>query len=93
LFHGENEVKSALLVRDAVVPILSTKRAGIPLQISSIVHRALERDPARRFGSALDMMIALRDALRVLPHTTDATALAASVKKAQAILADPARSA
>jgi serine/threonine-protein kinase len=92
LFHGENEVKSALLVRDAVVPMLSTKRAGVPLRITNIVHRALERDPARRFGSALEMMTALREALRVLPHTTDATVLAASVKDARRILADPPKS-
>jgi serine/threonine-protein kinase len=88
LFHGENEVKSALLVRDASVPMLSTKRAGIPLQISAIVHRALERDPARRFASAREMFIALREALRVLPHTTDATALAESVKNARIALAN-----
>ena len=55
----------------------------------NIVHRALERDPGRRFGGAREMMIALREALRVLPHTTDATVLAASVKNARKILADP----
>jgi serine/threonine-protein kinase len=93
LFHGENEVKSALLVRDAVVPMLSTKRSGIPLQIATIVHRALERDPERRFASAFEMLTALREGLRVLPHTTDATAISASVKKAQRTLADPALSA
>lgn len=92
LFAGENEVKSALLVRDATVPILSTKRAGVPLQISNIVHRALERDPERRFRTALDMMAALREALRVLPHTTDATALAASVKEARRALANGSKS-
>jgi serine/threonine-protein kinase len=92
LFQAENEVKSALLVRDAAVPMLGTKRGGIPLLISTIVHRALERDPARRFGSALEMMSALRDALRVLPQTTDATALAASVRRARGILADAPRS-
>ncbi|HVR18163.1 MAG TPA: serine/threonine-protein kinase [Polyangiaceae bacterium] len=91
LFAGENEVKSALLVRDAMVPMLGTKRAGVPLQILSTVHRALERDPGRRFRSALDMMSALRDALRVLPYTTDATALAASVRGAQTNLTQTPR--
>jgi serine/threonine protein kinase len=93
LFAGENEVKSALLVRDATVPMLGTKRAGVPLQISSIVHRALERDPERRFRSALEMLTALREGLRVLPQTTDATALAASVRDARRLLADAAPSA
>jgi eukaryotic-like serine/threonine-protein kinase len=88
LFHGENEVKSALLVRDANVPMLSTKRSGVPLQISNIVHRALERDPARRFESALEMLTSLREALRVLPHTTDATVLAKSIREARSTLAD-----
>jgi serine/threonine-protein kinase len=88
LFAGENEVKSALLVRDASVPMLGTKRAGVPLQISSIVHRALERDPERRFRTALEMLTALREALRVLPQTTDATALAASVREARRLLAE-----
>jgi eukaryotic-like serine/threonine-protein kinase len=88
LFAGDNEVKSALLVRDAIVPMLGTKRTGVPLQISNIVHRALERDPDRRFRSALEMMAALREALRVLPQTTDATALAASVRDARRILAE-----
>ena len=91
LFAGENEVKSALLVRDAFVPMLGTKRAGVPLQILNIVHRALERDPERRFRSAHEMMSALRDALRVLPQTTDASALAASVKGAQKHLSEASK--
>jgi eukaryotic-like serine/threonine-protein kinase len=93
LFAGENEVKSALLVREGTVPMLSTKRAGVPLQISNIVHRALEREPERRFESAHEMMTALRDSLRVLPQTTDATVLATSVRDARDRLtaAPPAR--
>ena len=63
--------------------MLSTKRAGVPLQISNIVHRALEREPERRFKSALEMMTALRDSLRILPQTTDATVLATSVRDAR----------
>src|SRR3954454_18386553 len=72
LFLGENEIASALLVRDGRVPLLGVKRSGLPLQLLSAVHRALERDPARRFGSALEMLETLRGLLRVLPHSTDA---------------------
>jgi len=78
LFLGENEIASALLVRDARVPLLGLRRAGLPLQLMQAVHRALEREPGRRFASAQQMLEALRSVLRVLPATTDASALAPS---------------
>jgi hypothetical protein len=34
------------------------------------------------------MLTALREALRVLPHTTDATVLAKSIREARSTLAD-----
>lgn len=78
LFKGQNEVESALLVREARVPLLGVKRPGLPLRLSQAVHRALEREQARRFGSALEMLEALRSLLRVLPSSTDAFFLAQS---------------
>lgn len=83
LFKGENEVMSALLVRDAKVPLLGMKRPSLPLGLCSIVHRALERDPANRFGSAREMLEALRSTLRVLPHSTDSFSLRDSVIEAR----------
>lgn len=83
LFRGANEVESALLVRDARVPMLGTTRSRVPLKFAQLVHRTLEREPSRRFGSALEMLEALRDLLRVLPTSTDALALAASVSAAK----------
>jgi serine/threonine-protein kinase len=86
LFRGENEVQSALLVREARVPLIGMKRPNVPLQLSAAVHRALEREPERRFASAREMLETLRGLLRVLPHTTDATALNESFRAARARL-------
>jgi eukaryotic-like serine/threonine-protein kinase len=78
LFKGGNEVESALLVREARVPLLAVRRPTVPLRLSQAVHRALERDVDRRFGSALEMLEALRGLLRVLPNSADALFLAKS---------------
>ncbi|HEV8550697.1 MAG TPA: serine/threonine-protein kinase [Polyangiaceae bacterium] len=86
LFLGETEIASALLVRDAQVPLLAVKRPGLPLQLVAAVHRALEREPARRFASALEMLETLRGLLRVLPRSTDAGALGPSFLAAKARL-------
>jgi serine/threonine protein kinase len=78
LFKGGNEVESALLVREARVPMLGVRRPTLPLRLGQAVHRALERDTNRRFGSALEMLEALRALLRVLPVSTDALFLSRS---------------
>jgi serine/threonine-protein kinase len=89
LFRGENEIASALLVRDARVPLLGMKRPGLPLQLSQAVHRALEREPARRFASAQEMLETLRGLLRVLPVSTDAGALGPSFRAALSRKSEP----
>jgi eukaryotic-like serine/threonine-protein kinase len=78
LFKGANEVESALLVRAARVPMLGVRRPSVPIRLAQVVHRALEPDVERRFGSALEMLEALRAPLRVLPTSTDALFLAKS---------------
>jgi hypothetical protein len=50
--------------------------------MAQAVHRALERDVDRRFGSALEMLEALRNLLRVLPVSTDALFLSQSFSTA-----------
>lgn len=89
LFDAETDVAAALLVREARVPLIGMKRANVPVTLSRVVHRALERDPKRRFSSAREMLTALRDLLRVLPDTTDSTKLAESVRQARAWLQSP----
>lgn len=92
LFLGETEIASALRVREAVVPLLAVKRPGLPLRLTQAVHRALEREPARRFASAQEMLEALRGVLRVLPQSLDAVALSQSFRAARARLSGGPRS-
>jgi serine/threonine-protein kinase len=83
LFNAGNDVDVVAQVREAKVPLLSLKRSNLPMALSSAVHRALEKDPARRFRSARDMLEALTEVLRVLPESTDALALGRSVREAR----------
>jgi serine/threonine-protein kinase len=82
LFKGGTEVESALLVREARVPLLAVRRPTVPLRFAQAIHRALERAQDRRFGSALEMLEALRSLLRVLPTSTDAILLSQSFSAA-----------
>jgi serine/threonine protein kinase len=87
LFNANSDVEVVAQVREAKVPLLSLKRGNLPMALASAVHRALEKDPARRFRSARDMLEALTDVLRVLPDSTDAMALGKSVREARGRLA------
>jgi serine/threonine protein kinase len=87
LFNAGSDVEVVAQVREAKVPLLSLKRGNLPMALASAVHRALEKDPARRFRSARDMLEALTDVLRVLPDSTDAMALGKSVREARGRLA------
>jgi len=87
LFNAGTDVDVVAQVREAKVPLLSLKRQNLPMALASAVHRALEKDPARRFRGARDMLEALTDVLRVLPDSTDAWALGKSVREARGRLA------
>ena len=87
LFNAGTDVDVVAQVREAKVPLLSLKRPSLPMALASAVHRALEKDPARRFRSARDMLDALTDVLRVLPDSTDTRALGKSVREARTRLA------
>jgi serine/threonine protein kinase len=86
LFQANDDAEVVLMVRDARVPLLSVKRPGLPFAVSAAVHKALERDPARRFQSAREMLDVLKEALRVLPGSTDGQVLARSIRAARARL-------
>jgi serine/threonine protein kinase len=87
LFNSGSDVEVVAQIREAQVPLLSMKRRNLPMALTSTVHRALEKDPARRFRTAREMLEALTDVLRVLPESTDAMALGKSVREAMARLA------
>jgi eukaryotic-like serine/threonine-protein kinase len=90
LFNAPNDVDVVAQIREAKVPMLSMKRKNLPMALTSAVHRALEKDPARRFRTAREMLEALTDVLRVHPESTDERALARSVREAQARLSGSA---
>jgi serine/threonine protein kinase len=58
-FEGDTPVAIALAHQQAPVPPLTERRPGLPAALVATVDRALEKDPARRFGSAEAMRTAL----------------------------------
>jgi serine/threonine-protein kinase len=81
LFQGDTDLDVVQLVKQCKVPLLSRERPSLPLGLTSAVHRALERDPLRRFASARAMLESLTEVLRVLPSSVDGSVLAASIKQ------------
>jgi eukaryotic-like serine/threonine-protein kinase len=86
LFNAGSDVDVVAQIRDARVPLLSFKRPNLPMALASAVHRVLEKDPARRFRSAREMLEQLTEVLRVLPESTDAAALGRSIREARSRL-------
>ncbi len=86
LFDATNDADVVARIRDAKIPLLSMKRPNLPIAITSAVHRALEREPAQRFGSARQMLDAFISVLRVLPNSLDSRVLSPVFREAQARL-------
>lgn len=84
LFDAPTDAEVVKLVAAARVPLLSLRRPGLPMRLTTIVHRALEREPERRYGSAQDMLRELSEVLRVLPRPPDEDTLSASFRAARA---------
>ncbi len=91
LFKGDNDLESLKLVMQCDVPDLSETRPDLPSDLVRAVHRALERDPGRRFGSAQQMARALARVLRRVAEPTDAEPLGQSVATARERLGLPPR--
>jgi eukaryotic-like serine/threonine-protein kinase len=83
LFDAPTDVEVVRLLREGTIPLLSYTRPSVPMGLTTTVHRALEREPRMRFGSAIEMLRALTGVLRILPDSTDASALAQSVALAR----------
>ncbi|MBK8994176.1 MAG: serine/threonine protein kinase [Myxococcales bacterium] len=83
LFDAPTDIQVLAMLRDPRVPLLSVKRPDLPMGLTTAVHRALERDPKRRFDSALQMLESLREVLRVIPESTSGPVLAASIEAAR----------
>lgn len=61
-FTGEHPMAVALAHQQTEPPPLVERRADVPAPIAAVVHRALEKDPARRFDDARKMRTALQEA-------------------------------
>jgi serine/threonine-protein kinase len=82
LFHANTDVEVYQMLTNPRVPLLSMQRSELPMGLTTCVHRALERDPGKRFASARQMLKTLTEVLRVWPTSTDAAAIAESVREA-----------
>jgi eukaryotic-like serine/threonine-protein kinase len=91
LFDAGTDAEVIRSIAEGRVPLLSMKRPALPMRLTTVVHRALERDPARRFGSALEMLEALREVLRVIPDSTSGPVLARGIAEARDRLVPPAK--
>jgi serine/threonine-protein kinase len=83
-FTGDHAVSVALAHKQSPVPPLRDRRPDAGSGIAAVVHRALEKDPARRYGSAPEMQQALRSVAKSGPEPADSTVATA--------LPDPTRS-
>ena len=61
LFRGETDHETLERVRTLPIPDLCRLRADVPQPLAEVVERALERDPARRYQSATDVLHALEE--------------------------------
>jgi serine/threonine-protein kinase len=70
-FPGENFVAVAMKHMNEPVPDISSRRPDVPLRLVAAVERALEKDPARRFGSMDQFAWELRQCLAELGPTDE----------------------
>ncbi len=67
LFRGENDLDTIRRITEGEVPVPSTLVPAVSKELDAVVLRALERDPAKRFQSAGEMMEALEKACSLAP--------------------------
>jgi serine/threonine protein kinase len=61
LFAGDSDLGTVKKIMEMKIPHPSSKRDDVPPALERIVMRALERDPARRYGTAAEMARELDD--------------------------------
>ncbi len=64
LFRGEHDAETLHLVVSGKIPKPSSIEPGYPVELENIVLRALERDPQKRFQTALEFQQALESYLK-----------------------------
>lgn len=83
LFDGDGPLNILTKISECEVPPLTEERPDIPRKLHDTVHRALSKDPEKRFRSARSMVRALANILRMTPESTSAEVLAQSVRSAR----------
>ena len=83
LFDAPSDIEVLERIRAMDVPLLNMKRPDLPIHVTSCVHRALDRDPSRRYSTAKDMLLAIEEGLSVLPDRVDGFDLARAVAEAR----------
>lgn len=91
LFRAKTDLESLKLVMACEIPPLRETRPDLPEELTQAVHRALERDPKKRFRSAQQMARALARVLRRVAEPTDAEPLGLSVATSRERLGLPPR--
>lgn len=95
LFTGPNPLKVLEAVQSAPIPVPHQLDPRVPAAVSSVVMRALERDRAKRWPSAMAMHQAMHDAFLVTPDHRDelgTMARALSTELLEALSRESARS-
>jgi serine/threonine protein kinase len=59
-FSGQTPIAVAIAHKTQAPPLLRVARPGVPAWLERVVLRCLEKDPARRFASAIDLAAELR---------------------------------
>lgn len=83
LFKGDTPLDVLQKVRDAQVPPLAESRPDLPQSLCDALHRALQKEPERRYSSARSMVRALANILRMTPESTSNDVIARSIAQAR----------
>jgi eukaryotic-like serine/threonine-protein kinase len=69
-FENDSPTAEAAAHVNAPVPSIAAHSDSLPPKLDEVFRRALAKDPAARYDSAADFVLALRDALAHSPQTT-----------------------
>ncbi len=72
-FPGKTLEEKVRLARTSRTPSAMAKRPDVPLALDAIIKRMLARDPAQRYQSAAEVIVALTAVLRELDRTARGT--------------------
>jgi serine/threonine protein kinase len=65
LFRRRNEIDTINAIIADEIPLVRRLQPDVPKELESIVRRALQRNPAKRYANAAEMGAALRNVIRI----------------------------